>query len=152
MATSLRYEASSRLFQNERSNGRGGQFDGWSIESRDLRIRYLINLLQEHRLIAVGTTIPLPDYREIFYGKTAKIFDVPYFLMFHGLMAAVVTEFSKHRHDLERIDFVFDDQPGQMARLPAEWAKWKRVPTIPKADRRYTRLSQRQTDLAASSS
>ena len=105
-----------------------GEFNGWSEESRTLRLRYLANLIKEHGLIAVGTTVPLEMYQRIFTGKTTdKAFDQPYFLMFHSLMAGIVQAFSNVRQDLERIDFIFDDQPGQMERMPVEWAKFKRV-------------------------
>ena len=114
-----------KYFKMSEAMSLSGQFSGWTEESRDFRIRYLINLVKEHKLIGVGTTVPFADYRAVFHGKTDKTFDVPYFLMFHGLMAAIVTGFSKF--GLEKVDFVFDQQPGQMDRIPGEWVKWKKA-------------------------
>jgi Protein of unknown function (DUF3800) len=116
-----------QYFKMSEAMSLSGQFSGWSEASRNFRIRYLANLIKEYGLIGVGTVVPHDLYQEIFVGRTRKDFDVPYFLMFHGLMAGIVSEFLRVRPDLEQIDFIFDDQPGQMAKLSAEWIKFKNV-------------------------
>lgn len=110
-------------FKMKEAMSLSGQFYGWTEESRDFRLRYLINLVQEYKLIGVGTVMPHADYQDVFLGRTNKIFDVPYHLMFHSLMSGIVTEFAKH--GLQQVDFVFDEQPGQMKSVQAEWSKFK---------------------------
>lgn len=112
-----------QYFKMNEAMSLSGQFFGWTEESRDFRLRYLINLIQEYKLIGVGTVVPHAEYREVFFGRTDKSFDMPYHLMFHSLMSGIVTEFSKY--GLQQVDFVFDEQPGQMERMAVEWSKFK---------------------------
>jgi hypothetical protein len=120
-----------KYFKMSEAMSFSGEFSGWSAESRDHRLKYLANLIQEYQLIGVGTAIPHDLYQDIFVGRTSKVFDVPYFLMFHALMAGIVTEFHNKQIDFERVDFVFDQQPGQMGGLGDEWIKFKNA--APKA-------------------
>lgn len=120
-----------KYFKMSEAMSLSGEFSGWSTESRDHRLKYLANLIAEYQLIGVGTAIPHDLYQEIFVGRATKIFDVPYYLMFYALMAGIVTEFHRKQIIFERIDFVFDQQPGQMDRLSNGWAKFKEVAPAP---------------------
>jgi hypothetical protein len=120
-----------RYFKMTECMGFGGEFSGWSKESRDQRLRYLIKLIEEHKLLGVGAAIRTSEYRKIFHNSPQKIFDVPYFLMIHGLMAGLVTPFTGIQEALtakaEKVDFVFDDQPDQMEKVLLAWSHFKEV-------------------------
>lgn len=71
----------------------------------------------------------------IFHNSPEKVFDVPYVLMIHGLMAGLVTAFSEIQDALtaeaDKVNFVFDDQPGQMEKVLVAWAHFKEVAPAP---------------------
>jgi hypothetical protein len=118
-----------QYFKMSECMGFGGQFSGWSRESRDLRLRYLVRLIEAHKLLGIGSVIPTADYRELFQNSPRRAFDVPYFLMFFGLMAGVATSFADIQNAVsvkaDRVDFFFYDQPDQMDKVISAWAHFK---------------------------
>jgi hypothetical protein len=120
-----------KYFKMSECMGFGGEFAGWSKESRDHRLRYFVKLIEEHKLLAIGGVIRTAEYREIFRNSPVKTFDVPYYLMFFGLMAGLATSFADIQEAVatkaDKVDFVFDDQPGQMEKVLASWSYFKEV-------------------------
>jgi hypothetical protein len=120
-----------RYFKMSECMGFGGEFLGWSEESRDLRLRYFVNIIEEYKLLGVGGVMPTAEYHRLFRKSPQKTFDVPYFLMFYGLMAGILSDRDSIENAIsakaERIDFVFDDQPGQMEKALSAWRYFKEV-------------------------
>ena len=73
----------------------------------------------------IGGVIRTAEYREIFRNSPGKAFDVPYYLTFFGLMAGLATSFVDIQEAVaikaEQVEFVFDDQPGQMEKVLGSW-------------------------------
>jgi hypothetical protein len=120
-----------KYFKMSECMGFGGEFSGWSRESRNQRLRYFVNLIEEYKLLGIGGVIPTAEYKRLFRNSPLKNFDVPYFLMFYGLMAGILSSLPEIQNAIgattERVDFVFDDQPGQMERALNAWAEFKEV-------------------------
>jgi hypothetical protein len=120
-----------QYFKMSECMGFGGEFLGWSKETRDLRLNYLVRLIEEHKLLGVGAAIQTSEYRRIFQNSPQKEFDYPYFMMFFGLMAGLTTSIAEVETSLsakaERVDFVFDEQPGQMEKVLGAWSHFKEV-------------------------
>jgi hypothetical protein len=120
-----------QYFKMSECMGFGGEFAGWSEESRDHRLRYFVKLIEEYKFLAVGAVIRTAEYRKIFRNSPMKNFDVPYYLMFFGLMAGLTTSFADIQEAIatkaDKVDFVFDSQPDQMGKVLASWSYFKEV-------------------------
>jgi hypothetical protein len=89
-----------------------GQFYGWSREDRDQRLGEMISLIRRHVISGVSTGVYHADYNSIIKEKIAKQTDSPYFIMYHGMIAATLRFLEKNKI-AEKIDFIFDEQFGQ---------------------------------------
>src|SRR4051812_20457247 len=61
-----------KYFKMTECMGLAGEFSGWSKESRDLRLRYLIKLIEEHNLLGVSGMIRTADYRRVFQNSPVR--------------------------------------------------------------------------------
>jgi hypothetical protein len=98
-----------------------GEFEEWGEETRDLRVKYLMTLIREQKLIGVGAVLRKSEYDAVFKGKTAKSFDFPFQMLLYSLVVLVVRAFAAQ--GVTSVEFIFDRQPGQEERIRREWTR-----------------------------
>jgi hypothetical protein len=103
-----------------------GQFNGWSEQSRDERLRVLVKTIERHKLLGVTNAIPYDAHKEIFGDLPDKGVQDAYFISFFGIIALLAGYHQKQGHN-EQIDFIFDIQPGQVEIVTAAWNRFKEV-------------------------
>lgn len=97
-----------------------GEFAGISDQSRAEKLNLLVNVIAEHKPFGFTSAMPNKLYREVFGDLSDPAIRSPYFLSFYGIIAQLV-EYRAKIGGEERVDFVFDTQPGQMSRVLASW-------------------------------
>lgn len=110
-------------FKFSEAMGLSGQFSGFSEQSRNEKLSLLINLIEEYELIGISSHIQ----KEIFdgwFGMHKDMFGNPYAILFYGIMIAVF-KYCKSNNISEKLDFIFDDQPGQMDKVLRGWNDFK---------------------------
>lgn len=120
----LRWKRLKR-FKMDEFLGRSGEFHGWDESDRTQFIKYLMNIIRERAFKGIGVTLSGQKYSNVFGKTLSRKWDVPYSLMLFQLVSNTVQRFDYN--DLERIDFVFDEQPGQIGHIYEEWDKFKRL-------------------------
>jgi hypothetical protein len=86
-----------------------GQFFGWGEQQRDRRLAELLAIIDRRVISGVYSGVMHADFDKIIRGKIAKRMDNPYFLMYHGIIAAVLRFIVEHNIG-EAVDFIFDEQ------------------------------------------
>lgn len=120
-AQALDWKPSLTAFKMAHAQSFKEEFEGWARETRDLRVKYLMTLIREQKLIGIGSVLKRSDYDAVFSGKTAESFDFPFQILLYSLVTGAVKAFAPQ--GVTSIEFVFDRQLGQEQRIRQEWAK-----------------------------
>lgn len=110
----LRMSPRVDYFKYEEAMNLNGQFQGISEERRNEKLRLLVNLLEEHRMEGVSTVIPHNLFAPLFGDASHKSARNPYFLSFFGI-ATLLSAVMSQRYSEEKVEIVFDYQPGSDA-------------------------------------
>jgi hypothetical protein len=105
--------------------GKSGEFYGWDEERRTQFIKYLVNLIRERAFKGIGVVLPGNVYQEVFGKSLQRMWDSPYSLMLFQLVSITMQRFNYD--DVEKIDFVFDEQPGKEGYIYSEWEKFRSI-------------------------
>lgn len=124
-AEALEWKPGVSAFKMAHAQAFKGEFAEWARETRDLRVKYLMTLIREQKLIGIGAVLRRADYDAIFKGKTAKSFDFPFQILLYSLVVLVVKAFAEH--GLTSIEFVFDRQLGQEEHIRREWERLRKA-------------------------
>jgi hypothetical protein len=100
-----------------------GEFGGWSQESRDERLRLLIKIIEQYKFLGVTCAWPLDDYHAVFGDIPDPGVKSPYFLAFYSIVTHIVGYYQQWGWT-EKIDFVFDNQPGHIGTVTASWSRY----------------------------
>lgn len=106
--------ASPRIkrFKFDEAMGLTGEFLGMTAESRDEKMRRLVTVISDHKLLGIASLIP-HDLFQMFFGshKSPEV-NNPYLPSFYGIISRLV----RYYVDIginEKIEFVFDYQPDR---------------------------------------
>lgn len=105
-----------------------GEFHGISEASRDEKVKLLVSVIAEFRPLGLACSVPLDLYQSIFGGNPDRVLRNPY----HFCLFSIVTQLLKFLTDsgiAEKVDFYFDEQPGQMEAISNSWESLKRLAT-----------------------
>jgi hypothetical protein len=103
-----------------------GEFNGWSEQSRNERVRLLIKIIERHKFLGVTSAMPLDAYKEIFGHLPDPGVRAPYFLSFFGIISHLAAHY-QGRGETEPVDFIFDIQPGYAEVVIASWERFLEV-------------------------
>jgi len=113
-------------FKMSEATSLSGQFAGWSEQSRNERMRLLVRIIADHRPLGIASAMPYDLYQRVFGKNPDKAIAHPYYVSFYGLIAFVAEDLAA-RGLKEKIDFIFDVQPGQMDIVMASWERFVRI-------------------------
>jgi hypothetical protein len=112
-----------RYFKFSEATSLTGEFAAWSLPSRDERLRLLVNTIATYNPLGFATAVPHDLYQEGFRNHLDKVLRYPYFFLFNNIVADL-TRYLAARGVSEKVDFIFDVQPGQS---DAVWESWARL-------------------------
>jgi hypothetical protein len=106
----------------------GGQFLGFSEESRNEKLRLLINSIEGHGLQGIYSAIPHCVFAPMFGDHFHKFVRNPYFISFYGIVARLAAYLSQI-DSTDKVEFVFDYQPGSasMGQAQEGWEEFRRL-------------------------
>lgn len=105
-----------------------GQFHGISERSRDEKVKLLVSVISEFKPLGVACCVPLDLYQSIFGKNPDRAMREPY----HFCLFSIVTQLLNHlnQHGVsQKVDFFFDEQPGQMEAVALSWETLRRRAT-----------------------
>lgn len=109
-------------FKMAHANAFRGDFDGWRREDRDARLGKLAEIIRQHTVLRIQTSMAWDDYNAILRGNLPGLSDSPYVWLFWRLISDL-TDWQKARGLCQRVDFIFDDQGS----IGAEAVQWFQV-------------------------
>jgi Protein of unknown function (DUF3800) len=107
----LNFRRRLEYFKFEEAMGLTGQFHGMSEEDRDERLKLLVDLVVEHKLVGFAAGIPHHHFYPVFGTHHDPEVRNPYHLAFYLLISRMVDHYVPLGVK-EKIDFLFDYQPG----------------------------------------
>jgi hypothetical protein len=115
-------------FKMREAWARRDQFDGWSLEARDARLKLLAPIANRHAIAAVLYVVSTDAWKRHFVGRLEKRYhDRPYFFAYHGIMSGVV-RYLHAKGIQEKVDFIFDEEGGESLKLMQEsFEGWKEL-------------------------
>lgn len=127
-----------------------GEFNGICEASRNEKMAILYNLIEEYKLNGVSAIIDHSVFKRTLARSGHKLAKNPYFMIFY-LMARNILEYCKNKGGDEKIDMVFDYQPGQVGIVlqaweffvrtaPAEYSRFFNNPPIFQDDKKTVAL------------
>jgi hypothetical protein len=124
----LRMSPRIEYFKYDEAMGLSGQFLGISAAARDEKLRLLVNVIEEHGLVGVASAIPHSIFYPMFGTYPHKWVRNPYYISFYGIAARVVA-FVSANGTKEKVEFIFDFQPGsdQMREAQEGWASFREM-------------------------
>jgi hypothetical protein len=122
----LRMSPRIAYFKWKEARGLSDEFLGISPERRDEKINLLAGVIGEYAPLGVVSVVSLKLHRQIFGENPDRILRNPYFLSFHSVVTQLVMYPPIQRLG-EKIDFIFDTQPGQMEAAIGSWERLKQV-------------------------
>ncbi|MGY4399382.1 DUF3800 domain-containing protein [Bradyrhizobium sp. USDA 3315] len=123
-------------FKMSEAMGFGGEFAGFSEESRNEKIMFLDSLIQEHVMGSIAIVLDHAAYKALFGNPTVpKELRSPYYFLAMQMMKEL-PHFQDHFNIGSGIDFLFDEQVGEMNRIVAAWEDFKVYSGVP-----WSRLS-----------
>jgi hypothetical protein len=87
------------------------QFHGFSEQSRNEKVRLLVSLIEDYELEGIVSIIPHYLFYPMFGTHQDSWVRNPYFFSFYGLVARL-TAWLSQTNSSEKIEFIFDYQPG----------------------------------------
>jgi hypothetical protein len=112
-----------RYFKLSEANSLTGEFSGWSERSRDERLTLLIKTIADYQPMGFACGVPHDLYQEGFGRHPDKMLRYPYFFLFNSIVADI-SRYLAGKGITDKVDFFFDNQPGQ---VDAVWASWGRL-------------------------
>jgi hypothetical protein len=105
-----------------------GQFAGILEAARKEKLRLLINLIEEHKIVGIASAIPHNIFFPMFGNHSHKYVRNPYFISFYGI-AGRLTAYLAANGIKEKVEFIFDFQPGsdQMREAQDGWSNFREV-------------------------
>jgi hypothetical protein len=103
-----------RYFKLVEAQNLTGEFGGWIAASRDERMRLLIKTIAQFGFLDITCAWPQDSYKEVFGNIPDRGLNNPYFLAFFDIVALLCGYFQRSG-ETDKIDFVFDFQPGKAA-------------------------------------
>jgi hypothetical protein len=99
-----------------------GEFHGISEESRDEKLKLLVGLIAEYKILGAASVIPHNLFQKYFGRHPDPAINDPYAPSLLGIVAAVIRHYKALGIE-EKMEFVFDYQPtgGQMASAESGW-------------------------------
>jgi hypothetical protein len=122
-------------FKFDEAIGFNGEFNGMSIESRNEKLRLLVNLIEEFDLLGVASLLPHHLFNPLFGRHPVWQVRNPYVLSFFGIVAHIIGHLGTHGMIDEKIEFVFDYQPHSIKTVLEGWEQFKE--TAPPEFRRF---------------
>jgi hypothetical protein len=109
-----------RYFKQAEATTFTGEFHGISEKSRDEKITILLGLIESFELVGVSASMTRNLYEHWFAGDRDRRLRDPYFLLFFRVITRLFRYCKKYEIN-EKVDFVFDNQPGHIERVMAAW-------------------------------
>lgn len=103
-----------------------GEFTGISGELAQEKVKLLVGLIEQHEIVGTSSIISNEIHNHVFGTNEDKFIRSPYFLAFY----TVVAQFARYAADQyhgQKIDFIFDIQPGQMEAAVGSWEHMKEI-------------------------
>jgi hypothetical protein len=117
----LRMSPRIRHFKFDEAMGLSGEFQGVTAQSRDEKLRLLVNLLGEYAPLGIASILPRELFERICRSHPHRFIRNPYALLFFGVAGRLVKHY-EWAGSTEKIEFVFDYQPGgKMVQLEEGW-------------------------------
>jgi hypothetical protein len=85
----LEMKPSLAYFKMSEARSFGGQFLGWSQQSRDERLRLLISIISACEPLGIAAAVPLETFQFIFHKNPDPIIRHPYFFLFHNIVVGL---------------------------------------------------------------
>ena len=111
-----------KYFKFKEAMGFSGEFSGISEESRNEKLRLLVDLIAEYKILGAASVIPHDLFQKYFGRHPDPTINDPYAPSLLGIVAEVIRHYKSLGIE-EKIEFVFDYQPtaGQMASAERGW-------------------------------
>ncbi len=121
----LRMSPRIRYFKYSDAMGFNGEFAGISKESRDEKMKLLVGVIEDCKLLGVVTILPDVIWKRYFAPAPERDIRIPYFPMVFSLIGRLV-EHHYANGVTEPTEFVFDDQPGKTEYVIDAWRQFRR--------------------------
>jgi hypothetical protein len=115
-----------RYFKMSEATSFSGEFGGWSEESRNERMRLLVRILAGYKPLGIACAMPHDLYKRVFGKNPDRHISDPYFISFYGIVSHLAEYLSKQKIK-DKVDFIFDVQPGKMDVVIASWERFVRI-------------------------
>jgi hypothetical protein len=115
-----------QYFKFSEATSFSGEFSGWSEQSRNERLRLLVNTIATYKPLGFATAVPHDLYREGFGNHADKVLRYPYFFLFNSIVADI-SRYLASRGVTEKVDFIFDIQPNQTDAVRASWGRLRKA-------------------------
>lgn len=122
----LRMRPAISYFKWHEYRGRTGEFAGISEPLATEKLMLLVKVIEDHGVMGTTSVISNDLHSQIFGQNADRIVRNPYFLSFYSVVVQFV-EYAATEYPGERIDFIFDTQPGQMESAVGSWERLKEV-------------------------
>jgi hypothetical protein len=103
-----------------------GQFNGMSEQSRDEKLRLLVSMIADHEPLGIGCAMPVDLHKSVFGENPDRFVRTPYFMCFYSIVTQLLGYLGTHG-PAEKVDFIFDIQPGEMESAIGSWEHLKKV-------------------------
>jgi Protein of unknown function (DUF3800) len=108
-----------------------GEFSGFSPESRDEKIVLMDSLIQEYAMGSISLVLDHREYRRVFGDPLMpKPLRSPYYFLAYEMMKELPA-FQSYFDIGGGIDFIFDEQVGEMDKIIAAWNDFKSLSGVP---------------------
>jgi hypothetical protein len=115
-----------RYFKYAEAIGCGGEFHGISEQSRNEKLRLLVGLLDEFKLLGLASIIPATVFSEFqAWLEDNSALRNPYILAFYSLIARLA-QYQDKNGKTEKVEFVFDNQDDQIEKVLGGWNYFKK--------------------------
>ncbi|MER8544750.1 DUF3800 domain-containing protein [Mesorhizobium sp. M1169] len=121
----LRMSPRIRYFKFVEAMSFNGEFGGMSLESRDEKLKLLVGLIEEYKLLGISAVMPHKIFFHYFGRSPEKEIRTPYYPMVFSLIGRLL-EYQAKRGITDRTEFVFDVQPGKIEYVLAAWEQFRR--------------------------
>lgn len=109
----------------------GGEFSGFSPDARDEKIVLLDSLIQEYAMGSIALVLDHHEFKRVFdHPSIPKHLRSPYYFLAFEMMKELPA-FQDHFEIDSGIDFVFDEQMGEMDRIISAWTNFKTHSRVP---------------------
>jgi Protein of unknown function (DUF3800) len=115
-----------RYFKLMEAQNLTGEFGGWTEQSRTEQMRLLVKTIEHFGFLGITCAWPQDVYQEVFRNLPDRGLNNPYFLAFFDIVAMLCRYFQR-KGETDKINFVFDIQPGKIEIVTLAWEKFLEV-------------------------